>query len=59
MGDLKDGPEHLVLLPAFMAGVLGVLHLVLELEKRVFNVFEAIWRWLAVLCSAYGRHDRG
>lgn len=56
MGDLKDRPEHLVLLLAFVAGVLGIFHLVLKLEQRVFNVLEAIRRRLAVLSGPYGRH---
>lgn len=48
MGDLEDGPKHLVFLFALMTGVLGILHLVGELEESILDVFEAIWRWLAV-----------
>ena len=32
MGDLKDRPQHLVLLLALVRRILGVLHLVGELE---------------------------
>lgn len=56
MGDLKDGPEHLVFLFAFVAGVLGVFHFVLEFEERVFDVFEAVWWRFAVLGRADGGH---
>ena len=56
MCDLKDWPERFVLLFAFVAGVLGILHLVLELEQSIFDILEAIWRWLAVLSCTYGRH---
>lgn len=33
---------------AFMRGILGVFHLVTEFEQRIFNVVEAIWRWLSI-----------
>lgn len=33
--DLEDGPEHFVLLFAFMAGVFGVFELVLEFEEGI------------------------
>jgi hypothetical protein len=57
VGDLEDGPCHLVLLLALVRCVLGVLHLGLELEERVFEVFEAIWRrLLRSACCADGRH---
>lgn len=56
MRDLEDGPHHLMLLLAFMRGVFGVLELVGEFEKGVFNVVEAIWRGLAVSGAADRRH---
>ena len=56
MCDLEDGPQHLVLLLALVAGVLGVLHLVAEFQQGVFEVFEAIGRWFAVLGGADGWH---
>jgi hypothetical protein len=56
MGDLKDRPQHLVLLLALVRGVLGVLHLVGELEQRVFDIVEALWGRLAVAGCAEGRH---
>jgi hypothetical protein len=56
MGDLKDRPQHLVLLLALVRGVLGVLHLVGELEQGVLDVLEAIGRRLAVARGAEGRH---
>ena len=54
--DLKNGPQHLVLLFAFVGGVLGVFHLVLKLEERVFDVFKAVGRGLAVFGCADGWH---
>lgn len=42
MRDLEDWPLHLVLLLAFVGGVLGVFHFVLKLEQSVFDVFEAV-----------------
>jgi hypothetical protein len=56
MGDLEDRPQHLVLLLALVRGVLGVFHLVGELEEGVFDVVEALWRRLAVARCAKGRH---
>ena len=45
MRDLEDGPQHLVLLFALVACVLGVFELVLELEEGVFDIVEAFgWR---------------
>lgn len=54
--DLKNRPHHLVLLLAVVRGVLGVLHLVAELEQRVFDVVEARWRGFARARRADGRH---
>lgn len=56
MGDLEDRPQHLMLLLALVRSVLGVLHLVRELEQGVFDVVEAIGRRLAVTRGAEGRH---
>jgi len=57
MRDLKDGPQHLVLLLALVARVFGVLEFVLELKKCVFDVVEPLRWWLAILASgSYGRH---
>lgn len=57
--DLKDRPQHLVLLLALVRGVLGVFHFVAELEQRVFDVVETLGRRLAVFRSAEGRHRCG
>jgi hypothetical protein len=56
MGDLEDRPQHLMLLLALVRGVLGVLHLVGELEQSVLDVVEAIGRRLAVTRGTEGRH---
>lgn len=56
MGDLKDGPEHLMLLFAFVAGVLGVFHFVGKLEENVFDILETVWRRLAILGGADSGH---
>jgi hypothetical protein len=45
-----------VLLLALVRGVLGIFHLVGELEEGVFDVVEALWRRLAVAGCAKGRH---
>ena len=56
MANLKYRPQHLVLLLALVRRVLGVLHLVRELEERVFDVVEAV-RWgLAGARRADGGH---
>lgn len=57
MGDLEDRPQHLVLLLALVRCVLGVLHLVGELEEGVFDVVETLWRRFAVAGCAERRHD--
>lgn len=44
MTDLKDRPQHLVLLLPVVRRVLRVLHLVRELEQRVLELVEAV-RW--------------
>lgn len=46
---LKSWPDHLMLLPPFVASIFGVFHLVGELEEGVFDVLEAVGRRLAVL----------
>jgi hypothetical protein len=56
MGDLEDRPQHLVLLLALVRRILGVFHLVGELEQGVFNVVEALWRRLTVAGCAERRH---
>lgn len=56
MSDLKDGPDHFVLLLPFVRGILGVLELVGEFEQSVFDVFEAVGRRLAILGAANRRH---
>jgi hypothetical protein len=59
MRDLEDGPQHLVLLLAFVTRIFGVLEFVLEFEQGVFDVLKAIrWR-LAVLCGANRWHIEG
>lgn len=57
MTNLKNGPQDLVSLLALMRGVLGVLHLVAELEQRIFQVVEAVWRRFTVARRSYGRHS--
>lgn len=54
--DLKHRPQHLVLLLALVRGIFGVFHFVMELEERVFDVFEAVWWRLAVFGCADGGH---
>merc|ERR1711981_32482 len=54
--NLEDGPLHLVLLLAFVTRVLGVFHLVGELEEGVFDVVETVRRRLAVLRCSNGGH---
>ena len=56
MCDLEDGPQHLVLLLALVARVLGILHLVAEFEEGVFEVLEAVGWWFTVLGGADGWH---
>lgn len=48
VGDLKDRPQHLMLLLALVACIFGVFHLVGELEESILDVLEAIWWRLAV-----------
>jgi len=58
MSNLEDRPDHFMLLLALMRRIFGVLHLVLELQKGIFDVFEAVWRRLLVASTgASGRHD--
>ena len=55
--DLEDGPQHLVLLLALVARVLGVFEAVLEFEEGVFDVVEAVGRGFAVFaCASYRWH---
>ena len=57
MGDLENGPHHFVLLLSLMRCILRILHLVLELEQRILDVLEALWRRLPVSgTSTVGRH---
>jgi len=49
--DLEDRPLHLMLLFAFVACVLGVLHFVGELEKSIFDILEPVWRGLTISAS--------
>lgn len=57
MADLKYGPKDLVPLLALMCGILGVFHLVTELEKGILNVVEAIWWRLAIASRSDRRHE--
>jgi hypothetical protein len=58
VGDLEHGPEHFVFLLALVANVLGVFHLVGELEERILNILKAIGRGLAVFgCADCGHVD--
>ncbi len=56
MTDLEYRPQHLVPPLPFVRRVLGVLHLVAELEQRVLDVFEAVGGRFAVATCAYGGH---
>ena len=42
MRDLKDGPEHFMLLFALVARVLGVFELILKFEERVYELVSII-----------------
>lgn len=56
MCDLEDRPHGFLPPLALVRRVLGVFHLVLELEERVLDVVEAVgWGFLA-LGGAHGRH---
>jgi len=57
VADLKNWPEHFVPLLAFMRSVLGIFHLVAELEEDVFDIFESGWWRFAVARCTNGRHD--
>lgn len=57
MADLKYWPKDLMPLLAVMRGILGVFHLVAELEKGIFNVVEAIWWRLAIASRSDRRHE--
>jgi len=60
MRDLEYGPQHLVLLLALVACILGVLELILKLQESVLDVVESLWRWLAAFApSTDRRHDDG
>ncbi len=56
MRNLEYGPKHLVAPLALVGRVLGVAHLIAELEQRVFNVLKALGRRLAVARGADCRH---
>jgi len=57
--DLKDGPQNFMSLFPLMRCVLCVLHLVTELQQRVFYVFKACWRRFAIAGCANRRHFSG
>lgn len=59
VGYLEDGPDHLVLLAAFVRGIFCIFHFVAELEQGVFDVIKAIGWGLAVLCAADRWHGCG
>lgn len=40
-----------------MRGILGIFHLIAELEQRVFYIIKAGWWRFAVAGCANGRHD--
>ena len=48
MGNLKDRPQHLMSLFALMRCVLGVLHLIAELQQSILDIVEAVWWRLAI-----------
>lgn len=48
-----------MLLLSLVRRILGVFHLVIELEERIFYVVEARRRGLAVARGADGRHTGG
>lgn len=52
MRDLKDRPEHLVLLLAFVACILGVFELVLEFEEGIFDLYSLSLAY-AIRSAAY------
>lgn len=56
MGYLEDGPEDFVAPLSLVRGVLGVFHLVAELEESVFDVVEPFGWGLAVFRGADRRH---
>ena len=56
MVDLKDGPEYLMSLLAFVWSVLSILHLIAKFQQRVFEIFEAIGWGFAVAGCADGWH---
>lgn len=46
MRDLKNRPQHLMPLFTLVRCVLGVLHLVAELQQSIFKIVEAVgWRF--------------
>ncbi len=58
MRDLKDRPKHLMLLLPFVAGIFRIFQLVLELEKCVFDIVEALrWRLAIFAGASYRGHD--
>jgi hypothetical protein len=50
--NLKDGPQSLISLLSLVRRILGVFHLVGELEEGVFDVVEAVWWRFAVAGTA-------
>lgn len=57
MADLKDWPKDFVPLFSLMRSILGIFQFVAKLKKRVLDVLEAIWWWLAITSGSNGRHD--
>lgn len=56
---LKNRPQHLMLLLALVRRVLGVFHLVVEFQERVFYVVEARRGGFAGARGADGGHFGG
>lgn len=48
MTDLEDRPENFLAFLPLVRGVLGVLHLVAELQESVFEIVEAVWWRLSI-----------
>ena len=48
-----------MLLLSIVRRILGIFHLIVELEERIFYIIEARWWGLAVARGADGRHVGG
>jgi len=57
VADLEDGPENFVFLLSLMRSILGIFHLIAELEQSIFDIVEAGRRRFAISGCANGRHD--